>query len=684
MSGRGDAVDDEVTEPGPDVATVKTNEKRWLGLTIPVWFRIAVAIGSAPIVISAIRNGLAHWYPTGDAAHTAVRINDVFMGHLPLTGMPAAPSINDATHYSFPGAFHLYLLALPVKLLGISWGLLVGMALINVAWFVTAAWLIRRRVGYRAALLACVFLTSLVWSVGSQVVVDPTPMQIGVIAFATLLVAAWSVADGDALALLPLAVAGNFLLLDHLKFTLVASLLCAFALGLWAWHLRRARRTDVDGWPRERARQRHWFAASVGFTIAVWLPPIAQQVFLPGGNLGKLLGAMLGTSSAKGSTAAAHRSLLDAIGVVSSTLTTSPLWLRNSFLDHGYSVDGPTRSFLAVLLGTLVLLGLIVLAGRGAWRRRDRTLLLAFGTGAVAWVGWLASAMLNPSSKPYEIGYFHSLWPLSMFIWMVLALALLRMPWAERLRIRRNASATVLVGASMAVTVVLAVLSVPRANFGAGTVAGTVPVARQIRRAIVADPPRNGPVLLDFDDFSLRTYYPVVLLALQQAGVKFRVRGTWNVALFGQSRRYTTQPRNVRQHLMLSDDGEDPPGSRLVVAARPRLRLTPSRFESIGRTMHSWGRSRTSLRIAPEARISPESRAAGDAFLATLLGVARAAHESVFDQPVLVSLVAHYSDRPGGHLIDVPGLSNRQVDDWLHDQDVHLNRVVYLYLSDLD
>lgn len=115
-------------------------------------FRVAVA--GAPIAISAIRNGMLDWQPSADAAITAVRTNDVFSAHPPLIGLPAFPSVGSTIEYRYLGAPVNYLLAVPVRLFGVTWGIVLGMGILNTLWFVLAMWLIRRRVGYRTGVSA--------------------------------------------------------------------------------------------------------------------------------------------------------------------------------------------------------------------------------------------------------------------------------------------------------------------------------------------------------------------------------------------------------------------------------------------------------------------------------------------------------------------------------------------------
>ncbi len=65
-------------------------------------YQVAVVLAVTPIVVSALRNGLSGWVPTGDAAITTLRIKDVFTAHPPLVGMAALTSTGTSHPYSFP------------------------------------------------------------------------------------------------------------------------------------------------------------------------------------------------------------------------------------------------------------------------------------------------------------------------------------------------------------------------------------------------------------------------------------------------------------------------------------------------------------------------------------------------------------------------------------------------------
>ncbi|HET8930516.1 MAG TPA: hypothetical protein VFN21_07665, partial [Acidimicrobiales bacterium] len=92
--------------------------------------RIFVVIAGAatilPVWIAAFRVGMRHLIPVGDTAIMALRAPDIVSAHPPLIGMPAS-SASGAEHIvHFPGAWQLYWLAVPVKVLGATWGTVVS------------------------------------------------------------------------------------------------------------------------------------------------------------------------------------------------------------------------------------------------------------------------------------------------------------------------------------------------------------------------------------------------------------------------------------------------------------------------------------------------------------------------------------------------------------------------------
>ena len=641
-------------------------------------FRVAVLISVSPILISAVRNGLLGWYPSADAGITAVRTVDVFSAHPPLYGLPAFPSTQTGVAFGYLGAPINYLLAIPVKLLGVSWGILVGMGVLNSAWLITALWLVRRRVGYRTAILACAFTTSLLWGVGSQALVDPTPVRCGLIAALTLFAAAWSVAEGDAKALVPLALAANFLVLDHLKFIVVAPLMVVLSLVLWMVRLRGRPVTASEDGPTEPTHTRRWVVASLVVTVIMWAPTLGQQLFSPNGNIGNLVRGLARGPGASGQSAI-HHGLLDAIGVVSSPIVTRPLWFRPSLEHPHFWVYGPKSPFLDEAIGIAVVLGLTVLFAANARRRRDSTTFVALTVGAAAWGAWIISGVLLSRSSGWVLRYLQALWPVSMFIWFTFALALVRSGWlrgpVRRLRLQGAG-----VPLAIAVSTVFAVLSIPIANFGAATSQEAIPVALQIRRDVKRRVPAGSPVLITSSPEAW-PYVSAVTGALQEAGIDFRFTSSWAIETYGSQRAFKSQPGHRVPELLVTTSTQSADTWSLLSWGGPSLNESHEQFLAVGDQMNTWARAARGLRIPPSAPDTPATRKFIRALIADQLATARAEHKSPLALKTFVHLLVDGQHRYLLDSIDVPGLTRSEKLMWLEDQYALLNnQVAMVYL----
>ncbi len=649
----GDRSGDDHSEPAAGRSGAPTRP-------LPRWaLPLATVLALAPLFTSAVRNGLAHWTPTWDAATTTVRINDVISRHPPLIGMAAFPSRFTDTLYSFPGALELYLLAPAVRLFGTTWGLLLGMATLNAIWVLLIIWLVRRRAGDLAAVIACALVASLLWTAGSQVIVDPTPMQIGVIPFLLVLVAAWSVADGDAPAVLVLAVVGNYLVLDQLKFTLSAPTLGVFALAMRHGYLRRVRRDDPGRWPVVQRRQFHWLMGALAFTFLVWLPPLVQQFTSSHGNLSALLSGSTGQLT-NGRGVGNPHSLLGAIGAVVATTVVPPLWLRPTFHNPTFDSSGGGTPFLVGAACLLAVVGALTWLRGSARRRGDRTTTTAAATLLVGWLACLVTTRLTPDQEGYTPAYLHALWPLSVFVWLVTAVAVLRQWPRVDAALRRPAPAGALVG----VVALVAALSVPLANFGAGTPDGTVAAASSLDPQLRAALHASGPVLVRADGDVARRLLPTVMLDLQDMGIEFRVEKPFDVQQFGSQRRFGPDDVSAVDVLLLSTDGRTPEGYTRVATAAPLWTIDPGRFAEYDHKVRSWMRNQTEMHVADGVTNEPSRIDQANATLASAIFDATAAGTDVADDAGLTKLLAQSADAQGHSWVKVPGMTSDQVRSW--------------------
>ncbi len=625
-------------------------------------YRVSVLCAVAPVVFTAVRLGLGHWEPTYDAATTVVRVRDVFSAHPPLIGFAAAPSITLDAPYSFPGALELYLLTVPVHVLGTTWGVLVGMAALNGSAIWTSLWLVRRRVGEGGAILAAAFVASLLWTLGSSLFVDPTPLQMGTLPFLCCLVAAWSVADGDGPALLVLAAVGNYLVLDQLIFTLLAPALGLVAMIFWSAQLARTRRSDPAAWSGVRRSQLRWLSIGLLFTVAVWIPPLYDQFAHPGGNLGKLFGAAFRDQSVQSSDGI-HKTLAGALGVVVSVTAEPRLWLPSSFAHVPFDSRGGGSPLWSRVMFGLVLIGIVVGLWARARKHRDRTMIRALAVAAVGWWGLVATGLSSPSNLGFRSLYLAGLWPLSAFLWFTLAMTALRSsppPWRARVwesRVKFGAAGSVVV-------LVLAVFAARPADHCGHRCAvlhgPQAEMARQLRAATRRSMAGRGPVQVT-TFFAERSFQPSVLLGLQDAGVPFRLGGRYDVQLYGINRNAAALG-DARLHLYLTSTAGVPrQGTVIAEVDYPRNR-SAGRFAALDRRMRHWAASASKVEVNPAVKMpEAERRRINDALRKK---VSRDGAVALLDDHDFVRFLQVFGVMDGQSVISVPGMTGSQLRKW--------------------
>ncbi len=588
---RQESPDAAPVEGSVRVATAPSTNAPDEGPRARLVFRLSMAVAVLPIFVAAVRDGLNGWYPTLDAATTVLRTRDVLTAHPPLVGMWASVSQTTGVATYFPGAIQMYVLAIPVHVLGNSWGTLLGMALLNSTWVLLATWLIGRRVGPQLATVGCLAFAALVWTMGSELVVDISPMQMVTIPFALFLIAVWSVADGDLVAVPVLALVANFLVLGHLVLTLLVPLIgiCA-PIGLFL-ALRRRRREEPETWPGDRRRLVRVLVLSAAITVLCWLAPIYQQLTDQPGNLTNLwrasqadLRASLGYGKA--------------IQVVVSILTVPPFWLRHSFTTETIS-SAPRLNGVQTLLG-LGLVALFALLTVLAVRRRDRTVVTMLAVAGVTLVASVVNITKAPSTYGFKRQYFRSLWGMSLFIWMTLAIAALRSVLGTSRR-----SWLPRVGYTFAgLTALVALLALPHSNPGPGTNGTTDPAAVLARKTLgpaVAALEGKGKVMVvpdgPFASYSITTG---LILALATAGVDVCVPASW-VDQFGDSRACGAKGPDVVAAVSTQVRPVSP-GTKVIAEASALSAEEQRELTALTDEVSAWLASRDSLSLDPSVR----------------------------------------------------------------------------------
>ncbi|HET8929947.1 MAG TPA: hypothetical protein VFN21_04745 [Acidimicrobiales bacterium] len=474
-------------------------------------YRVVAALGVMPIVVEVVRRGVTGWIPALDAAPTVFRAKYALGTSPTLVGMFTDSSrYADAATY-FPAAWQLYWLWAPIRLLGITWGPLVGMGALNIGWLLLAGWFVKRRLGYRVGAAALVFAALLNWVLSPGLLVSPVPMVMVVPAFVTFLFGSWALAAGDEGVLPLLAVVANFLILDHLVLAVLVPSIGIVAVGCWAVGLFLERRTsDARTWPERRRRSLLAGAGALAVTVLMWLPVLVQQFTNSPGNLTNLW-------RAGGSQPDAVLSVTDAIAKWLSLFTAPNFWLRpsrtTSYLLSSASPPS-TAALVAVAVGFVCLGGFLAW---GAFRRRDRAVLAALvlaTAGSIAACATIIRAV-GPLENPFP-AYVQSTWVVAMFVTFAFCFALVR---AVPGRARGWSAAALPVAAA-----VVAALNLPHAAVTSGvTVASDQTIERSsyLNRKVIDAVGETGSVAVRTSGYGAYPYSSAVIVALDDAGIRF-------------------------------------------------------------------------------------------------------------------------------------------------------------------
>ncbi|MEN9645432.1 MAG: hypothetical protein RL238_2101 [Actinomycetota bacterium] len=230
-----------------------------------------------PFVVALVALARTHWVPVLDLAMTELRVRDVFGPHTPLIGLPGRIG-NFPDQGSHPGPLSFYLLWPVYRVFGGSaYGLLAGAAVINVAAAWTAVWIAGRRGGRTLVLgIGAVLMVLLAWF-GASVLTQPWNPYLPLVSFVAVLLATWSVLDGDHLMLVPLVGFSTLCAQTHVPYLALCVVLCAVAFGTVAWRWWRAREVD-----RASLRSALW---AVGLGALLWLPVFVDEVRRDPGNI---------------------------------------------------------------------------------------------------------------------------------------------------------------------------------------------------------------------------------------------------------------------------------------------------------------------------------------------------------------------------------------------------------------
>ena len=487
------------------------------------------ALVLVPFVVALVRAFGDGWIASGDEANIATRALDVFSRHPPLTGLPSTSALyGDKIGTNHPGPMEFYLLAIPLRALGLSAGPLLTAAAINAGCVLITLWVFLRRLGLTAMLWAGVLLLAVMWSGGTAVLTDTLSSNMTMYSLLCTAVLVWALVDGD-LRLLPLAaIVASYAAQQHLAALVIVAALVAVAIVALATRIVvRMRRGDPD---TTRSTLR-WSAAALGVAVVGWTPVAIDQFTGHPGNLTNIV------NFARDDT---RPTLGLKIGIYEAMHAVAPPTILARTDSTGrILLDSPGALRLAV--GVLVLGALALVAGT-ARRREPAVARLALVALVLVGAGVVNGSNVPRSFESERINLYRWTWAAAFVTWAALGVGLVYLLGVRgrgRGRSRAGRSGrlgpvALLVAAALVTTAIVFVSGNDDHNREVPDFA----IEKGVNAAVLARIDRRQPVLVVGvgQDASL-SVAPTLILRLVEAGVKVEVQGYLTMA-YGTSRTY--------------------------------------------------------------------------------------------------------------------------------------------------
>lgn len=519
------------------------------------WWQVVTAATLIAIAICTARALVRGYLPLEDNAVTGLRATDVFSAHPPLVGMVSSAS-QQGGPVAHPGPLQLDLLAPFVRLLPPAAGLAVGTAAVNGAAIAAMAWSARRFLGSLGAALVAGVAAVLVWSLGSEAVLESWQPIAALLPFLCGLVATWGVATGDDALAAVAVVALTFAVQTHGSYLLLVPVVVVAGVVL-----RLLRRRDGVTLGRRP------LAVAGGAALLLWAQPLVDQ-FLGSGNLSRLWRHAVGGDSSGDD---GVLGVGDAMRVVASVLVRPPMWTRGGVASGLPLGDGGQlsagrgafdTSWLPLswsIVGLGVLMGLLVAVAALALRRRDPVVV----AGGVLAMVIVAGAVVSAAGLPVDAFGFSPhrvrwLWVIGAFVTSVLLVAALRLGVVAN---RRDAVAAVVL-----IAVVATVATVPTSNQLLSPQQFLVDRYDAVRRLedVAEQFEGLGVVYLNTLGRPLPDpYNDAFAAAMVRAGIDVRVAGEYSALQYGTHRRLAdgSDAADVTAHVFVGSfpEGLPPP-----------------------------------------------------------------------------------------------------------------------------
>ncbi|MCU1392606.1 MAG: hypothetical protein JWM34_1034 [Ilumatobacteraceae bacterium] len=366
-----------------------------------------------PLVVALMSVSRVTWYPTGDMAQAELHVSG-FFAHPPLVG--AAGRIGDVFapygQGSHPGPAMWFAL-LPLYLITgrSSFGMELGMTVMQLTFLVATIAVVRRLIGGIGGFLTAVVAAVLVYSMGPAVFIEPWNPWGGVFAFFCFIALCWGIVCGRHRWLAAAAFCGFFAVQCHAGYVpLVGATLAAMVVFL-AIRWRRARPDGI---------LRSWWIA-VAVTVVMWTPPVIDQLRRNPGNLRILWHHFTSSTEADG-TPRAFVGIGAALKAFAGELSLPGPWIRGDFRQPSAS---PNLIGLVVAVAVVAVTVRLLLVQRSTDgdARRDMLMRLFILLGGLTIVGVFSTARVFGEFYDYVIRWW---WLIVAWIFLACALVLIR------------------------------------------------------------------------------------------------------------------------------------------------------------------------------------------------------------------------------------------------------------------
>ncbi len=379
------------------------------------WWWVLPFVAGAAVIAGVGHRIASQWQPQGDDAAIAWLSRDVFTTHSPLLGMPSTVGGGDSTAHHW-GPMLFWLFAIPERIGSASpVGMQLALLTLQFVMLGLIAWFAARRAGRLGALAILTGVAILNWSLGRDLLSSVWNPAIALLPLVATFVLAWSIADGDDLALVPMAFTASFVVQGNILYTPLVGLLVVWSMIGWFVTGRARRRIELDGAtpagddtrPPVRRRRRLALVA-LGVLLVVWSGPIVHELTHQPGNISAVLTNGFGESGQ-------HVGVRRAFNAVAWSIGIPPVWTSpSSGLDVSRHVaDGSALATVTGLaVGAVVGIGLV-----WSWRRRP-TLRALLGTAVFGVIG--AGIVVGRLPVTFGVAGYRtwSLWVVSLFAWI--------------------------------------------------------------------------------------------------------------------------------------------------------------------------------------------------------------------------------------------------------------------------